>query len=121
VDNPLSSCLSCHSTAQFPAIASILPLPNCSNTQKLRWFRSLKGSTPFGAVGQQTCQPTPNVASTPLDYSLQESVGLQNAADATLANPCQASPGPPIAHPAAAAARGPAGRKAPTVYPVERK
>jgi hypothetical protein len=63
VDNPRSACLSCHSTAQSPAIA---PLPSASATDatKMRWFRNLPAGTPFETGGAS------------LDYSLQLSLGV---------------------------------------------
>ena len=63
VDNPKSSCLSCHSTSQWPMRANLAPdgkLP----TQM--WFRNLKHPEPF----------TEGAVST--DYSLQIALGIQN-------------------------------------------
>ncbi len=59
VDNPTSSCLSCHATAETPEGVMIGSDPN-------RWFQNLKSGQPFDA-GRQS-----------LDYSLQLSVGLAN-------------------------------------------
>lgn len=69
VDNPISSCLSCHSTAQIPASSRITPGNNLSETQKLRWFRNL-------AVGEAF-----DAASKTLDFSLQLGVGIRNHQD----------------------------------------
>lgn len=62
VDNPASSCLSCHSTAQFPQVPM---LPVAGADAKL-WFRNIKAGAPFDASG---------IA---LDYSLALSTGIDN-------------------------------------------
>lgn len=62
VDNPASSCLSCHSTSESPEGTMF---PN-SGTDPTRWFRNLPSGTAFDS-GRQS-----------LDYSLQLSVGLSN-------------------------------------------
>src|SRR3984893_8401109 len=61
IDNPVSSCLSCHSTAEVPA-GTMVP-PSGANQP---WFRNIKSGTPFDAGRQST------------DYSLQLSVGIAN-------------------------------------------
>jgi hypothetical protein len=69
VDNPVSSCLSCHSTGAVslnpprPTISGIPP-NNPTNAQLLSYFRNIKSGTPF----------TPGYTS--LDYSLQLQVGI---------------------------------------------
>lgn len=65
VDNPVSSCLSCHMTAQIPATSPMTP-PTSNDQQVLRWFRNLPPGTPF------------DPASVSLDFSLQLGVGIQN-------------------------------------------
>jgi hypothetical protein len=65
VDNPRSSCLSCHSTAQDEPVSGALPGASLSNAQKMRWFRNIQAGSPFDA-GQVS-----------LDYSLQLSVGIE--------------------------------------------
>jgi len=65
VDNPASSCLSCHATAQFPHVGAFLPSGSDANRLQ-RWFRNLPPGVPFDA-GQ-----------TPLDYSLQLASGIRN-------------------------------------------
>jgi hypothetical protein len=62
VDNPASSCLSCHSTAQAPP-APMLPV---TGADPRLWFRNIQAGTPFDATG---------VA---LDYSLALSTGIDN-------------------------------------------
>jgi hypothetical protein len=68
VDNPISSCLSCHSTAQWPVSAPIVPprsaLPD--SAQWMTWFRNVKNDEPF-TMGSQS-----------LGYSLQLGTGIQN-------------------------------------------
>jgi hypothetical protein len=66
VDNPSSSCISCHGTAQIPASSPMTPPPGSTEAQKLRWFRNTKVGEPFDA------------GSVSLDFSLQLGVGIQN-------------------------------------------
>ncbi|HEX7175026.1 MAG TPA: hypothetical protein VF240_07070 [Pyrinomonadaceae bacterium] len=69
VDNPVSSCLSCHSTAAVslnpprPTISGVTP-PNPTNQQIRTYFRNISSGTPF----------SPGYTS--LDYSLQLQVGI---------------------------------------------
>jgi len=65
VDNPKSSCLSCHSTAQNEAVSAVMPAAGATTAQTMRWFRNVKSGTAFD-TGQQS-----------LDYSLQLSLGIQ--------------------------------------------
>ena len=62
VDNPKSSCMSCHATAQTPAVSPMIP----PSGDTARWFKNYLGSQPFDA------------GSTPTDYSLQLAMGIQN-------------------------------------------
>jgi len=64
VDNPISSCMSCHSTAEWPNQAAMVPP---TGTDPAPWFRNIPAGTPFSATG-----------SVSLDYSLQVTVGLAN-------------------------------------------
>lgn len=66
VDNPVSSCLSCHSTAQFPAQSPMTVSPGWPAAQKMRWFRNLKPGEPFDPGSEST------------DYSFQLSMGVDN-------------------------------------------
>jgi hypothetical protein len=66
VDNPISSCLSCHSTAQTPASSNMIPPGNSGEAARLRWFRNLAPEESFDAGTRS------------LDFSLQLSVGIQN-------------------------------------------
>jgi hypothetical protein len=66
VDDQRSSCLSCHSTSQYPAYADLVPSASATKDEdKLVWFRNLKGKA-FGPEAQ------------PLDNSLQLAAGIQN-------------------------------------------
>lgn len=71
VDNPRSSCISCHATAQTPALSPMIPPTN----DTARWFRNYLGSQPF------------DPGSTPTDYSLQLAMGIQNLRKATSQTP----------------------------------
>ena len=97
VDNPKSSCLSCHSTAQYEAVSGVLPPASASTTQTMRWFRNVKAGTAFD-TGQQS-----------LDYSLQLSLGIQRFHQA---HPAATS------HATTAHAAAPAVKK--KVFPVNR-
>ena len=70
VDNPKSSCISCHSTAQWPVAANMTPPTGTAegSPQWMQWFRDIKAGSPFTAT------------SVSLDYSLQLATGLQNLA-----------------------------------------
>jgi hypothetical protein len=67
VDNRVSSCLSCHSTAQVPQGSAMTPPGNAAESERLNWFRNIKASTAFDPSGQFE----------PVDYSLQLSAGIQ--------------------------------------------
>lgn len=62
VDNPRSSCISCHATAQTPAVSPMIP----PTGDTARWFKNYLGTQPFDA------------GSVPTDYSLQLAMGIQN-------------------------------------------
>lgn len=68
VDNKISSCLSCHSTAQHPQ-APAVPTPG-ANPQP--WFRNLKAGEAFAPGGIS------------LDYSLALALGIANLNSAQL-------------------------------------
>jgi hypothetical protein len=80
VDNPISGCLSCHSTAQYPVKAGLNFTPACTtDARKMIWFRDLDGTQAFGGVDVATCTQqsvTPQLSS--LDFSLQMSVAVQS-------------------------------------------
>jgi hypothetical protein len=89
VDNPASSCLSCHSTAQIPTASGMTPGNETDINKILRWFRNIKAAEAF--------DPGQAVSA---DYSLQVSSGILNLKLA------QASPPPPPPPPGAAPAHG---------------
>ncbi|NWA25985.1 hypothetical protein HX870_07835 [Pseudomonas gingeri] len=71
VDNPNSSCESCHMTAEAPQVAIMNPLfqknpPPVGSPDWMKWFQNIPAGHPF----------TPGSKST--DYSLQMSGGLVN-------------------------------------------
>jgi hypothetical protein len=76
VDNPMSSCYSCHSTAQYPQSSPISPLFDADTLKAnpigspgwMRWFSNLKCGTPFDdpATHQST------------DFCLQMAEAIQN-------------------------------------------
>jgi hypothetical protein len=67
VDNPMSSCLSCHSTGQFPTDTPLLPPTGVTpgSQEWMGWFRNVKAGEPF-SPGHQS-----------LNYSLQLASGIQ--------------------------------------------
>lgn len=78
VDNAYSSCMSCHSTAQYPVVSNILPQYNTPPVQIpavgtnatpewMKWFRNVPCGTPFDP-GQAVS----------MDYSLQLVKSIQN-------------------------------------------
>ena len=78
-DNPESSCMSCHMTAQYPVLYPASPLflpedqrPAVGSTEWREWFRSLERGTLFNPDSK----PTENVYAT--DNSLQLSQSLMN-------------------------------------------
>lgn len=68
VDNPISSCLSCHATAEWPSKMQFTPprksLPD--SPEWMKWFRNVKAGEPFSEGAQS------------LDYSLQLLTGISN-------------------------------------------
>ncbi len=71
VDNPRSSCMSCHLTAESPQRSQISPLfeknpPKAGSPEWMRWFQNPKCGTAF------------DQHVTPTDFSLQMAIALQN-------------------------------------------
>jgi hypothetical protein len=68
VDNPNSSCTSCHSVAQWPP-APLIPDRTLlqDSTKWMQWFRNIKGGVESFSAN-----------STSLDYSLQLMAGIAN-------------------------------------------
>lgn len=71
VDNPKSSCLSCHSTAEWQALSNNLP----DATNAMNWFRNIKATQAFDS-GQRS-----------LGYSLQLALGIERFHTAHPAQP----------------------------------
>jgi len=75
VDNPMSSCYSCHATAEFPQASPISPLFNSDTLAQnpvgspgwMRWFSNIECGTPF--------DPGKAVST---DFCLQMAEALQN-------------------------------------------
>jgi hypothetical protein len=66
VDNPISSCLSCHARACDPQTNSLVFAASATEAEKLAFFTNVKAGEPF----------TPGVNS--FDYSLQLGIGVRN-------------------------------------------
>jgi hypothetical protein len=68
VDNPMSSCLSCHSTAQWPPLSNMFPPSSAQpgSPMWMHWFRNVKAAEAFDS------------GATSLDYSLQLGSGVAN-------------------------------------------
>lgn len=74
VDNPMSSCMSCHMTGQSPQLSQMSPTfeddpPAPGSDRWMRWYRNLGCAELFD----------PGAAST--DFSLQMAIALQNYRD----------------------------------------
>lgn len=128
VDNKASACMSCHSTAQAPSLADILP-PSPTGTcgpMRSNWFRNLPGATAFGRFDPENgvCETALNgITLTAADYSLQLGATVTRSVSASSFNPCtwdEANPpslGPEtFAGPSAA----PAGTRPPKIFEVSR-
>jgi len=112
VDNRASACMSCHSTAQAPSVAQMLPQGACNQAPfRANWFRNLPGSQAFGRFtpsGQHCITTPPSNAPVAADYSLQLAATVTrslttpatfNPCTWDTANPPAASPAPPAAAP----------------------
>jgi hypothetical protein len=73
VDNPMSSCMSCHMTAEYPVLNPMSPLfqdpaqvPAPGSAEWMRWFQNMKCGVPFDQGAQST------------DFSLQLVDSIQN-------------------------------------------
>lgn len=74
VDNPNSSCLSCHMTGEYPQLAIMNPTfqanpPAVGSAEWMRWFQNIPAGQPFSAGTKSS------------DYSLQLAGGLANFYD----------------------------------------
>jgi hypothetical protein len=113
VDNPKSSCLSCHSTAQWPVAAPMVPPANTpeGSAAWMQWFSNIPAGQPFS-----------NGAAS-LDYSLQLASGFQNLA--AWSNTCKSNPSAQVVPPCPSIAalertNGPRQRRIHTGFPVRR-
>lgn len=91
VDNPASACMSCHSTAQAPVVASMLPTGACASSRRADWFRNLSGSTAFGRrqnSGGSCLTSSAGLDLNAADYSLQMAETVDRALDGDTFNPC---------------------------------
>ena len=91
VDNPNSACMSCHSTAQAPVVASMLPSGACANTRSADWFRNLSGTTAFGRhqnSGGSCLTSASGLDLSAADYSLQLAATVDRALEGGVFNPC---------------------------------
>jgi hypothetical protein len=89
VDNPISSCMSCHMTAQFPSDAPLNPSFQSKyaytykpkgNAYWMRWFQNIDCTVPFGNyVAGGVPEPGLNTLST--DFSLQLAISITNFCD----------------------------------------
>jgi len=105
VDNPVSGCLSCHGTAQFPVAAPLFFSDKCTtDDMRMQWFRNINRNQPFGGIDAATCSPrTVSPAPSTLDFSLQLSVSVQGALQFHDINSC-APPAVTLSAPAPAPA-----------------
>lgn len=71
VDNPVSSCISCHMTAESPTLSPLNPSfqanpPPMGSPEWMRWFGNVACAHPFDAEAKST------------DYSLQLAISIEN-------------------------------------------
>ena len=105
VDNPISSCMSCHMTAQFPTVAPMNPsfqtrqppYPYTFNPKGnafwMRWFQNIPCATPFGNYVAGGV-PEKGVSTFSTDFSLQLSISIANFCDENPTAPiCQQAAG----------------------------
>ncbi len=115
VDNRASACMSCHSTAQAPALANMVPPATGSCApQRTSWFRNLSGAQAFGRFDPRPtgCETSlSGITLTAADYSLQLSATVNRALSTTQPatfNPCTWDADAPPSEPSAPA--GPTAR-----------
>jgi hypothetical protein len=126
VDNKLSACMSCHSTAQTPSLAAIVaPGSGACASQRAAWFRNLPGTEAFGRFDPEgsTCETSlSGITLTAADYSLQLGSTVTRAVSGSATfNPCTWDDAvPPTAAPPTAAAPTGRGQKPPKVFGVAR-
>ena len=99
VDNPVSSCMSCHMTAQFPSYATLNPsflgpVKRGSNYW-MKWFQDIDCAVPFGNYLPPNGAAQTGLSPSPLstDFSLQLSIAITNF--------CAVNPHAPVCPPPA--------------------
>lgn len=125
VDNPVSACMSCHSTAQAPSLADMRPPTGACLPMRSNWFRNLPGTQAFGRFDPEgsVCETSvTGVTLTAGDYSLQlADTVTHSVAEGPSFNPCtwddSAPPSGAPPPPPGPVARG---QKPPRVFPVTR-
>jgi hypothetical protein len=89
VDNPISSCMSCHMTAQFPSVAPLSPAFQSKYKYTfdpkgdafwMRWFQDIDCQTPFGNYITGGV-PEKGVKTFSTDFSLQLAISITNFCD----------------------------------------
>jgi hypothetical protein len=81
LDNPVSTCMSCHQTAQKPNSADLAPAASVPWATAKCWFRDLSTQA-FGKNPTATTACGDNAGMQSLDFSLQLTVGWRNWAAA---------------------------------------
>jgi len=119
VDNPQSSCLSCHMTAEVPTLSPLSPLfqanpPAPGSAEWMRWFQNIQCGHAFDKQAKSA------------DYSLQLSIGVENfllwkapAQSGLFAADYESAP-TPVTGDASAKKRRAAKPKEPKHYPIVR-
>jgi hypothetical protein len=87
VDNPISSCMSCHMTAEFPSYAMLSPAfqqnpPKRGSAYWMRWFQNVDCTVPFGNYLGPDGRPQTGINPLSTDYSLQLAISIVNFCDA---------------------------------------
>jgi hypothetical protein len=125
VDNRASACMACHSTAQVPSVARIIPQGACDASPfREAWFRNLSGSTAFGHFENigNTCNTSPvTPAPVAANYSLQLSATVSRSlpSEAATFNPCTwDAAAPPAELSATPMASGTPGQETPNFIPT---
>lgn len=92
LDNPISTCMSCHMTAQKPNSAGLTAAANAQWDAAKCWFRDLSTQAFGKEPTASSCGDNAGMQS--LDFSLQLTVGWRNW---SAAHPAGAAPVPPTA------------------------
>ncbi len=98
VDNPISSCMSCHMTAQHPSYAMLSPAfqanpPKRGSAYWMKWFQNVDCTVPFGNYLAPNGAKESGINPLSTDFSLQLS--------GSIANFCDANPHAPVCPPPA--------------------